>query len=63
MSAPGQLGGRQLERLKKGELFALVRSERDCGCVQASVMRELLRRDGLKQTKRERKAAQLRRVA
>jgi hypothetical protein len=61
MSAPGHIGGTRLERMKKADLFEFARAGGDCGCDQASVLRELLRRDKLKQAKRER--AKLRRVA
>ncbi len=55
--APGQLGGRRLERLKKPELFLYARQSPACRCGRARVMDVLLERDERRQAKRAERAA------
>ena len=50
--APGQLGGRRLERMRKPDLLAYARSSPACRCGRAQVMGVILDRADRREKKR-----------
>jgi hypothetical protein len=58
--SPGQIGGKRLDKARKPDLLEYGREAgEECGCRQARVFRELLRRHDRKPLKRELRAARL----